>query len=116
MTFLGDKRVNIEIPKEVFATPEELDALEILIPGCEHDWFGPSFPFSKFYYRKMLRLYRKVFCLGVNTHCGNGVHLGDRKLWTTLRVDSFVSRGIAFKKLVVGEGWEFTRNGRGSQG
>jgi hypothetical protein len=32
------KMVNIDIPEDVFPTKEEIEAIDALLPGCQHGW------------------------------------------------------------------------------
>lgn len=95
----GAKGVNIEIPKEVFPTKEELDEMEQKVSGTKHGWFESSYKKRRLHYCSWVPSGEVkgvvVFCHGVSSHCWKGTIVHDQKLASSLMVDSFLSRGIA---------------------
>ncbi len=96
----GGKGINIEIPKDVFPTKEELDLMEELVPGGEHGWFESSYKKSRLHYQSWVPKGEVkgvvVFCHGVCSNCCKGTVVDGQKLSTSLLVDSFHHKGIAF--------------------
>lgn len=71
----GAKRA-IDVPPEVFVTPEEIQEKEDLMPGCEHGWFPSNADDgSQLHYRKWMPDSKKpkaivVFTHGIQAHSG----------------------------------------------
>lgn len=96
----GAKGVNIEIPKDVFPTPEEIKLLEERVPGGEHGWFESSFEKKKLHFVRFLPKGPvkgvMVYCHGVSTSCLKAAVVGEKKLSGALLTKSFNEQGVAF--------------------
>jgi acylglycerol lipase len=79
---------DIDIPTEVFATPEELTKVEAPLGEHEHGWFDSCIDGAKLHYRTFLpksTLEKKcsavvVFLNGVTSHSGEGFQLSDGRM------------------------------------
>ena len=100
MKVFGVER-EIDIPDEVAPTPTEIQAMEDLLPPCEHGWFDSVSKAAKLHYRKFLPAAQKpkgVVCFmhGISTHSGKALVLHDgRKQNTALLADRFMKEGYA---------------------
>lgn len=75
-TVFGVER-DLDIPVEVFPTPEEIEEMEQAIRMCEHGWFESSFQKAKLHYRKFLPPSGRepkavvIWMHGISSHSGN---------------------------------------------
>ena len=108
---LFGERVNLDIPKDVFITEQELEEMENTLPGCEHGWFTSIYEDAKLHYRKWLPQPTitttpdsttttttatkpkgiVIYMHGIQSHCGDGLIVKDRKLGASLLIDTLVT-------------------------
>jgi alpha-beta hydrolase superfamily lysophospholipase len=105
-TVFGVER-DIDISKDDFPTPQEIEKLEAAFGGdteCEHGWFDSVYEGAKLHYRKKLPSSTKkppkaIVCWmhGIQAHGGNGDILKDgRKIEKAFLAESFNKEGFAF--------------------
>lgn len=108
---LWGKTVEIDIPKQVFPTDAELQAMEDTMPECQHGWFE-STNGLQLHYRKFLPKGKSkgvvVFQHGIQTHSGKSFVLEDsgRKLNMALHSAELIKAGYALYSLdMLGHGY-----------
>lgn len=83
------KIVNIDIPADVFPTKEEIEAVEAVLPNCQHGWYKSVTDDVDLHYR-----YWKptsgttndkpkgivIYTHGVNSHSGHAARPGGRPI------------------------------------
>ena len=96
---LWGKRVELDIPQELFPTHEELQALEAALPGCEHGWFESNG--FHLHYRKFMPADGKpkgviVYQHGILGQTGNAFVLKTgRKISGSLLSDALTKAGYS---------------------
>lgn len=96
----GGQGINIEIPKDVFPTKQELDLMDELVPGGEHGWFKSSYKNYRLHFQSWIPTGEVkgvvVFCHGAHGNCTKGTIMDGQKFSTSLQVDAFHRIGCAF--------------------
>ena len=94
-----DAEVDIEIPKDIFPTREELEEMERNMPGSQHGWMESTYQNKKLHYRYYLPKGDvkgvAVHLHGIGGNVSNGLIVDDRKLGPTLLSDELNKQGIA---------------------
>ena len=108
---LWGEQVELDIPKEVFPTDTELQAMEDTMPGCQHGWFESSCGLQ-LHYRKFLPKGKPkgvvVYQHGIQTHSGKAFILKEsgRKLNMALMSEALLKAGYALYALdMLGHGY-----------
>jgi alpha-beta hydrolase superfamily lysophospholipase len=109
---LWGKQVELDIPKQVFPTDAELQAMESTMPQCQHGWFE-STSGLQLHYRKFLPSAEKlkgvvVYQHGIQTHSGKSFVMKEtgRKLNMALMSERLLKAGYAVYGLdMLGHGY-----------